>query len=274
MKKLNFLTALMILNLSLSGCLFNASSNSEPQLTGKAQITLNIGRVGALAKTSAIELASLNIILSASGETALEKTFPLSGMEQSVISTEFDNLASLKNWTLIAESRDKNDSVIHAGITSFYVMPEQTTEVSLKMDAAYSVLRAEFLDIPDSVRKVELNIDGAVRGASEAETKYLTGENVQLAFDYLETGSNHEIVLNSYGTMWGATYLLYTGKTVLETLSGKDNSYEVTLNWVGPEAPPKGRMTMEVALGAVGSAIIKANFEKHENKYRTEKPKK
>jgi hypothetical protein len=274
MKKLTSITALLVLTLSMSGCLFNTSSKSKkPERTGNAQITLNMGRVGVLAKTSAIELASLKIVLTAVGETAREKAFPLSGSEGNVGSAEFENLASLKNWTLSAESRDEKGVVIHSGSTSFYVKPEETTAVSLMMNAAYSMIRAEFLDVPDSVRKVEINIDGVVRDVSETEIAYLTGQNVQLAFDYLETGRKHEIVLNSHGTMWGKAYLLYTGKAVVETLPGKDYSYEVTLNWVGPEAPPKGRMTMEVALGGIGTTLIKAKYKKHKNKYPAENPK-
>jgi uncharacterized protein (TIGR02145 family) len=216
--------------------------------------------VGALAKTANIALAKLYITLTAPGQTAINDSFTLSGTASTTINNTYSNLASFLTWTLTARSIDSRDSVIHSGSTTFAVQPNQVANVSLSLNALYSMLKANFFPIRDSVTECRLTIDSptVVRDSVFAK-QTLVGDTVLLAYDYLTAsaaGVQHIVKMDVRGNMWGIPYLLYTGQTSISTISGLNQSYTVTLNWVGPNTPPPGQATITVTIGAVGTQIV------------------
>ena len=252
----------------LAGCQFSKNSTqvSDPSNGGAASVIINMGGVGYLAKTDLadIQLEYLVLTLSAPGEITSIDTMPVSGNGQIMVNKVYSGLNPLVTWTLDAVSKDINDSTIHSGSTSFMVPPGGNTNVSLVMDAQYSMLKAEFSPIRDSVNKVELVVNTVIVDEGSFPKQSNVGGTETLSFDYLTAPGTHDIELNVYGEMWGLEYLLYTGDTTVNTVPGQDATYEITLSWVGPNEPPPGQATMTVTLGAVGTTTVKGTLDDHD----------
>jgi|GEM_PF-1945338 len=252
---------LLFITLLAGFLLFSCSSNSNTissnaRNTGSAKVTISLGQVGALAKmrtVADIELANLSISLTAPGQDTITDALPLSGNSATTIVKTYAGLASNMTWTLIAKSIDARDSVIHWGSTTFQVQPNDTANVSLSLAALYSMLKANFFPIRDSVTSCQVLVNSAVVADSSFAKESLLGDTVQLAYDYLTAGISQKITLNVYGVMWGSDTLLYTGDTVITPISGVNASYNLTLNWMGPSTPPPGKATINVVLGAIGT---------------------
>ena len=245
----------------LFSCSTDHSVNpATAQPSGSADITIKVGAVGALAKSADIALAKLYIMLSSPGQAAISDSFSLSGTASATIKKTYTNMASLLTWTLTAQSVDLRDSVVHSGATTFTVQPNQTASVSLSLSAKYSMLKANFFPIRDSVTECRLTVDSiaAVRDSVFAK-QALFGDTIRLTYDYLTAsavGVQHSVRMDVSGIMWGIPYLLYTGQTIITTVSGQNQSYTVMLNWVGPSTPPPGEATITVTLGAVGTQTV------------------
>jgi outer membrane protein assembly factor BamB len=256
----------LFVGLLLSGFILFSCSRSpnnpvDRNDPGSANVTVNVGSVGALAKQLDISFSRLTISLSAPGEITILDTFPISGNTQTTVSKTYNNLASLKTWTLTATSFDTKDSIIHSGTTTFNVLPRQTVTVPpLVLDSRYSMLKANFFPIRDSVTRCELLIDGSLKASVSFPKQSRLGDTVKLAFDYLYTNVLQRIKLDVYGDMWGFDTLLYTGDTAITPLPGINASYAVTLRWVGPHLPPPGQATMTVVLGEVGTIVINGSL--------------
>ncbi|MDD5676289.1 MAG: hypothetical protein PHC61_19105, partial [Chitinivibrionales bacterium] len=101
-------------------------------------------------------------------------------------------------------------------------------------------------------------------GATIAESTFtkqtLTGDTVQLAFDYLLAGIPQEITLNAFGSMWGLDTLLYSADTTITPQSGVNSSFNIVVKWVGPALPPSGQATMSVSLGAISVTTVAAQL--------------
>jgi hypothetical protein len=231
-------------------------------------VTIKVGDVGSLAKAGAsadIEMKKLSITLSAEGEETITDEFDLRGHGGQTVTKTYEGLASLlKEWTLTAEARDADGMVIHRGSKSFIVPARDVIRVGLNLDARYSMLKANFNSIPDSVKSCELLVDDRVQADSSFKKQQLTGDTLTLSYDYLTAspkGTRHHVELNVYGEMWGFDTLLYTGDSVITVFSGRDARYALTLFWVGPGEPPPGAASITVILGAVGTVIFNAEFE-------------
>lgn len=245
-----------------------AAGNAEAQ--GSAQVTVNVGKVGALAKGAAlaktggamdIDLAALELTLTAPGEAPVTQSIPLSGHGSNTINQTFTGLASLKTWTLAARSADHAGHTIHTGTTSFEVRPKQTTNVSLNLASMVSMLKAQFFPIRDSVTRCELWVDDSRRDSASFPKQSKLGDTVRLAYDYLATGTSHTIRLDVHGEMWGIDTLLYSESTTVNVAAGVDVSRSMVLRWVGPNMPPPGQASMTVALGATGTVTVAGNLE-------------
>lgn len=232
--------------------------------TGSALVTIQSGRVGGLAKgskASDINLASLEVTLTAPGETPVTQSFRLSGSGSSTISNTFQELAALKTWTLSARTLDQAGQVIHSGSTTFEVRPRQTSDVNLDLSALFSMLKARFYPVRDSVTRLELIVDGVIRDQISFAKQTRLGDTIPLAFDYLTTGASHTIRLSAYGDMWGFDTLLYSADTVLAIAAGQDASHGIILRWAGPRLPPAGEAEMRVSLGSVGTVTMNGRLE-------------
>ncbi len=250
--------------------IFNACSSNSKNPTssvpngesGSANITVKIGNVGSLAKSATIEFAKLCVSLSASGEAPIYDTIPISGNGTNTVSKTYGPLASLKTWTLIVHSLDTRDSIIHSGSTTFNVLPRQTVTIPvLDLSAHFSMLKANFFPIRDSVTRCELLVNGINVDDSSFVKQILLGDTVKLDYDYLKTNVSQRIKMDVYGSMWGFDTLLYTGDTAITPLPGVNSTYAITLRWVGPALPPPGQATMTVILGAVGTVTVEGELE-------------
>ena len=123
-----------------------------------ARLSIHIGSVGVLSKQQTIDLRRLILTLTSPGEATIHDTTALSGTGGSDIKTTIGNLAAPKSWKLAAATYDKSDSLIHSGSVDFSTVPADTVDVSLDLDAKYSILRVSFNGIPDSVKKLLVSI--------------------------------------------------------------------------------------------------------------------
>jgi Alpha-tubulin suppressor and related RCC1 domain-containing proteins len=215
-----------------------------------------MGKVGMLAKNADISLAKLCVFFSTSGEAGIFDTIPISGNGQINVTKTYEGLASQKTWTLSVNSLDLKDSVVHGGSTTFDVQPMQTTNVSLSLSARFSMLKANFFPIRDSVTRCELLVDGIKVDDSSFAKQSAVGSTVQLAYNYLSTGIAKRIKMDVYGDFKGIVTLLYTGDTLVTAIAGENKSYSINLLWVGPTTPAPGQAYMTVVLGTIGTETI------------------
>lgn len=256
----------LLVALTIAVVLFSCSENPNTPIQkndfGSADITFNIGKIGTLGKIRTVELSKLYIALNAPGEASVYDTFNLSGNGGGTYTRIYGDLASLfKTWTLTAATRDVEGTVIHSGTTQFIVPVQDTVSVTLTIDAKYSMLKANFYPIRDSVTRCELWMDCTKVDDSSFTQQSLFGDTVTLSFNYLDTGISHRIKLDVYGNMWGVEQLLYAGDTLVTPRSGIDMGYSLTLKWVGPATPPPGQAYMNVILGAIGTVSINGELE-------------
>ena len=247
-----------IFNACSSKAPLSPASNTEP---GSASVTVKMGTIGSLAKRANIEFAKLCVSLSASGETTVLDTLSLSGNSSTTVSKTYGPLASLKTWTLNVLSLDTRDSLIHSGSTTFDVRPKQTSNVNLDLNARFSMLKANFFPIRDSVTRCELLVDGTLKASESFPIQSRLGDTVKLGFDYLQTNLLQRIKMDVYGSMWGFDTLLYTADTAINPQPGVNSNYNLTLKWVGPALPPPGQATMTVVLGALGTVSINGELQ-------------
>jgi len=266
MKTLNSVTTKHKLLLSaviiMTGLMaFYCSNRPQPlqpdtKAPGAATITVKTGKVGSLAKAADISLSKLCVSLSAEDETTVYDTIAMSGNGSTTVTKTYGNLASMKTWILAVKTLDSKDSLIHGGSTAFDVRPGQTANVSLDLQSRFSMLKANFSPIRDSVTRCELLLDGIKVDDSSFAKQSAVGDTIKLVCDYLKTNVSQRIRMDVYGIMWGYDTLLYTGDTAITPLPGVNSSYKITLKWVGPALPPSGQATMSVILGAVGTTTV------------------
>ncbi len=253
-----FLTLILMTALSCSDSSENSLISDN---TGEANVLVQISKVNKIGKSRSIELSKLYVSLSASGEAVIYDTIVITGNEQIVVPIHYENLASLKIWTITAETRDNSAIVIHSGTLSFEINPNETTTANVVLMSAFSMLNANFLNIADSVTRCELHVDDVLKSDSSFEKQSHSGETITLTYDYLEAdNNNHNVRLDVYGEMWGEEKLLYTGDTTIPVLSGVDENYNVKLRWVGPDLPPAGQAEITVTLGNTGTVTINGDM--------------
>ncbi|MBN1575781.1 MAG: hypothetical protein JW913_04470 [Chitinispirillaceae bacterium] len=151
--------------LILAGCTgndINGTSGKAASHSGAAAVTIRAGKIGVLAKSKTIEMEKLIIEISVKGMDTIvvTDTAELSGHGETVVNKTFPGLNAPQDFTLNVQSLDATGEVIHNGLVDFTTIPADTVDVSLDLDAQYSMLRVSFNDIPDSVSSVRLGIAG------------------------------------------------------------------------------------------------------------------
>lgn len=264
--KFAFAVSIAAACLVLAGCTadFPTGAPRPHACKGAASVTIRTGKVGVLAKRTGIEMDKLiiDIYLRDIDSSVLRDTSGLSGHNETVVKKTFPGLTAPENFTLHARAIDKAGKVIHTGSVEFSTIPGDTIDVSLALDAQYSMLRVSFNDIPDSVSKVTLGI----AGTETLDSVFTAGtrNTVVLSYDYLSARSNgiaHAISLRASGSFYGNDTVLYAADTTVRAQSGVDKAYRVVLKWVGPGVP-KGAAAMTVTIGAVGTVTVNAEPEK------------
>lgn len=236
---------------------------------GAVKATLLLGKVGALSKSSAIDLRKLILqaVSSAVPADTVRDTALVSGNDAVTVLRTL-TLKPLRNWTVTAKTLDAKDSVIHSGSTSpFFVKPADTAAVSLNLASRYAMYQANFNTLPDSIastasgtgkdklnlNRMVLKVDGVIRADSALASGYFAGgANVSLYFDYITPGT-HTVTLEAYGALHTYAGMLYTGSTSFTVSAGNDETRSVALNWAGPTT---GTGKLTVTLGKVGKVVL------------------
>ncbi|MBD3419727.1 MAG: hypothetical protein GF398_06375 [Chitinivibrionales bacterium] len=255
--------ALVFMLLLLNSCYegIDPVSPQDGDAPGQAELAIELGKVGSLAKATAaaeIRLSALYLKLTAQGEGDINDTFALSGHDQITITKKYENLTPCKEWTLTVESRDAVNQVIHFGREIFKVNPGKTSKVDLELLANYSMLVANFFPIPANITRCEVVLDGRSTTDSSFSAGAHSNDTVRLSYDYLRASDcmQHTIKMNVYGEYMGSTLLLYTGEISICVKSGEDKTYNLRLRWVGPTIQDAGAADINVELGTVGTVTL------------------
>lgn len=246
---------------------------AQSQAAGTVHSTILLGKVGALSKSSAINLQKLILtaVSSATPSDTVRDTASVNGNAAVTILRTL-TLKPLRNWVIHAKTVDANDSVIHAGATaSFFVKPSDTSSVSLDLASKFSMYQANFNSLPDSIsssasntgkdklnlKRLVLKVDGIVKHDSVTASGYFAaGQNVRVYFDYIGVGA-HTVTLEAYGDLHTFSGLLYTGSASLDVGAGDDRTQAVTLDWAGPTT---GTGKLTVILGKIGKVIVNGSL--------------
>lgn len=276
------LTACMGLFL-LAACSSNPTG-SEPAASAKdkgskaaagyapVQFSLNVGKVGALRKSSTINMTKLILTAVAGGEKpdTVRDTSALSGHDQQTVKRVL-KLKPKSSWVLYAKTLDQKDSIIHQGAApAFAVKISDTTHVTLVLQSRFTMYTAKFTSLPYSIgfgderndrvgvaiTRLVLKVDGVAKRDSTAKEYFSPTGDVNLAFDYVSVGS-HDFTLEAYGIVSGKSGLLYTGTVNITTVPGEDGARTVQMAWVGPS---DGGAHANIIVGKVGTMELKPNF--------------
>ncbi len=245
-------------------CSYERTITPDDESMGDVNVSVKLGKIGSLGKIKCIEFDTLTLTLTAPGEDSVVAKMPISGKNQQIVTKTFSNLASLKTWTVLAVAKDRSEKTTHFGKTTFEVQPNATTEVTLDLAARFSMLKANFYPIRDSVNACMLWVDDEIAADSSFSRTELRGDTVRLSYDYLSAspaGILHTIRMDARGIVWGDDTLLYRGDTAVTAVSGENETYTIKLKWVGPNTPPPGAATMTVVLGATGSVTVNGELE-------------
>ncbi len=246
-----------------------ADAQNADAKDGAVISSIELGKVGALAKTSTINLSKLILtaISAATPPDTVRDTSTVSG-NASVTVTRTLTLKPLRNWVINAKSLDAKDSVIHSGVSaSFFVKPSDTASVAISLASRFSMYQANFNSLPDSIassasgsgkdklnlNRVVLKVDGVIKNDSVLSSGYFTaGQSISVFFDYITPGS-HAVVLEAYGVLNKFSGILYSGNATLNVAAGIDGTQAVTLNWLGPTT---GVNSLTVTIGKVGKVTV------------------
>ncbi len=229
-----------------------------------------LGKVGALSKTSTINLAKLIVtaVSSATPPDTVRDTSLVSGNAQVSVVRAL-TLPPLRNWVITAKSLDSKDSVVHTGSSSpFFVKPADTAFVSLNLASRFAMYEAHFNTLPDSIsssvsgtgkdklnlNRVVLLVDGVIKADSvlAAGSYFAANQTVNIYWDYITPGS-HTVTLEAYGVLHTYAGKLYSGAATYSVSAGTDDTRSLSLAWVGPTT---GTGKLTVTLGKVGKATV------------------
>jgi len=266
--RFSFVGALLGMTL-VAGCLNDSAVKRETPIgqveTGSANVTINLARVGALAKSADISMRMLYLSAHAADEDTVRDSVSLSGHAQYTVALQFLELAASKRWHLSATAVDVKGIVVYGDTASFVVTPGATHNVNLTLAARYSMLVANFYPIRDSVTSVALYVGEELAADSSFPKHALRGDTVALAYGYLPaspSGTSVAVQLDARGDYFGQpNTLLYRGVGTFFVRSGKDTAYNLTMQWAHPSPPPPGQANIQVTLGAIGRAIINGGLE-------------
>ena len=256
MKMIRTLAVLMVAIALFISCGINIIDSADK--TGSVEVNILLNKVGQLSKVTEINLSNLYIEMS-SGTSSVLDTIAVSGSSQIIVDRTYSNLTP-GEWVLTAETVDDADSTIHEGSTTFMVVADQTTEVSLDLTSKYSMLTTNFVSIADSVSRLELLVNSTLVNDTSFTQGSEAGNTVSLGYDYLVSGESHTIALDAYGFMYGTYQLLFTGDTTITVIAGVDTSFTVLLLYVGPAEAPNGSAAVTITIGRAGRVTVNGEF--------------
>ncbi|MDD4902385.1 MAG: hypothetical protein PHE24_04575 [Patescibacteria group bacterium] len=279
MKRLMSVLAVSVFVAGMIGCSNNRSpvSNNASGAKGNVELSIKMGKVGALAKmakTAEINLDSLTLDLTATGEVPIHSVTLISGHDQQIVTKNFE-LAANKNWTVQARTYatepnpgcpqcPPNIRQIHNGSTSFDVAEGNSDPVNLTINAQYSMLVTRINPIPDSCNRITLYQGSDMNQLWNmwADTNFAieqraATDTAKLRYDWLYVQSysqNIQVVIR--GVWNGVPMILYWGTfSIPQVVAGEDVSYAFTLEWKGPSTA-KVQKTINVTVGGIGTNTI------------------
>ncbi len=274
----------------------SANSGNSNSATGFVRVNVKLGAVG-LAKAAQakdINLDSLTMDLTATGEVPIHVMIPISGSGSQTVSEPF-SLAP-KNWMIQVNTYATQkyqyetncpsctSSVVqrvHNGSTNFSVVMGDTSSVNMSVNSDYSMLLVRISGISDSANEVSLyqfngdSVDVPYPAYSYnlfADTTFPIGsvtaqDTVKLRYDWLPVRAYNppnmgwnpppqgiEVVV---GGSWGGIpmALSFGWLTIPYVTAGADTNYAFTLNWVGPGNVTQ-KKTVNVNVGSIGLITV------------------
>jgi len=278
--KFNKLTAAAVMasGLALMGCLEEPhSSGAEDRAPVSLNLRVGVDGVNTLAKASTISLKKLIVVMTSNVNDTIRDTLTtattthidsVSTSAQTV--AKYYSLKPLRSWKVVATIKDKNDSTIHKDSTTTPVLyVGDTATVSLNLSSKFSMYRANFLTIPDSIssatagtskqvlhiRRLVMTLD-TTNTVRDSTKKYFTGSPA-LYYDYVRVGS-HSVTLSAYGdlgldTAAAHSILLYQKTQTISVGAGVDSTISMALVWQGPTM---GTDSLRVTIGKVGTVTL------------------
>ena len=273
MKRLNVLFVSVFGAMFVFGCSqFSSSPTASSQGSkGEVQLLVNLGKVGALAKSAAITLDSLTLDFTATGENPIHKMIPIFGPNDQTVNFTV-SLGVNKDWTVIARTYDgvQTWNNVHYGSTSFKVIEGINPIVILNLSARYSMLMVRINPVPDSSTSMILgsgNDMNMIRMTKWDDITYAKGfksstDTVKLYYDWLQvtdsTMRNSENIQVLISGTWDGkdSVPLYWGTLKMDSVfAGQDANRFFNLNWCGP-APSKDSVQTRVVLGKIGLQTV------------------
>ncbi len=245
------------------------AKESKAGTYGTAQFSLQVGKVGALTKTSAISMKKLILTAVATGDKpdTVRDTSSISGNDQQTVHRSL-KLKPKSSWILYAKTLDQKDSVVHQGTTqAFSIKLQDTTNVTLILQSRFTMYQATFSNLPYStsfgsdkvgvaINRLVLKVDGVAKADSSVKDAFTPIQTVILGFDYVAVGQ-HNITLEAYGITGKYTGILYSGALSITTVPGEDGTRAVVLNWAGPNS---GAASASIIVGHVGKMNLNPTF--------------
>ena len=246
---------------------------AQPGTYGLAKFSLQVGKVGALSKSSSIGMKKLILTAVAGGDKpdTVRDTSAISGNEQQTVNRTL-KLKPRSSWVLFAKTLDLKDSIVHQGSTqAFSVKVSDTSKVTLILQSRFTMYQATFANLPQSigvdqdnkgdkvgvaVTRLVLRVDGVIKADSTAKEYFSGLQTIVLNFDYVYVGM-HDITLEAYGRTGTYNGLLYTGTNPINTVPGEDGSRQIVMAWAGPST---GAANASIIVGHVGKIDVTPKF--------------
>lgn len=248
--------------LGLSSCndqQLTSSSPATPSGEGKVALNIKLGAVGVLARSAEMIPTTLLINIAPEYDYSLgsvQDTIQIGGSQSIRSSYEL----ATGYYMISTTGLDQRGEVLYSGSSWMYVYDQQTTTVSLHLDALYSSIKVGF-PVVDSLGRFTFAVDGNVWGDSSVDWKTRSGDTVVMSYDYLTAQYNyHQFTLKAFGATDSGESLLYQLDTALYVYPGQLQDVVFTLHWVGDGVPPGNRTNLTVSLGAVGQLNITATY--------------
>ncbi len=251
-----------LLTLGLTACnepQITSATPASPSGEGKVALNLQLGKVGLLARSA--EMIPTTLIVEFRpyydySSPSIYDTIQIAGASN--IRSSYELAAGY--YEIFTTGFDQRGEVLYSGTNWLYVYDQQTTTLSIHLDALYSSLKVGF-PVADSLTRFTFTVDGSVWGDSSVDWKTRSGDTVLMSYDYLSAQYYyHSFTLKAFGAADSGESLLYQLDTSIYVYPGQQQSVVFTLHWVGDGVPPGNRTNLTVSLGAVGQLNITATY--------------
>lgn len=249
MPSLASLSLLFALLIGLAGCGFETEA---PAQDASVRLDLDLGPIGALSKTSAIELRTLDLAIHQGADTAVKAALAITTQTRAL-----DPVYVLPpgSWVAVARVLDIAGKLVYLDSATFVLAPADTAlDVRLSLRPRFSRLSLRVAPIDaGSVGKVALTLGGPTLGTiSLAETDFTrmgADSSVALAFDYVPTGESLSLGIQVQGK---SSQILSRWSGSLFVVPGRDTALRILLKAEGAE------IGMGIAITPVATVDIRA----------------